>query len=190
MIYTSTASLLPCAGQYMSPVRETAATRGVWRAFGLPRVAFVSTVFLCLLLFLAIFSAGRVHAQRSVRMEAAQPSIELLALNQLAALEAEIDAEIAAFPAPIATGRASLSAATFPLCRVPEGLLRTWAMQWSKNSPRMEILALSCRSKDSLPPGFFQWPRFASACRGQQNILRVAPKPAPVAHCCCVLMVG
>lgn len=44
--------------------------RGLWRAMGLPKSAFITIVFLCLVLFLLVFSAGRIHAQRVMRHQA------------------------------------------------------------------------------------------------------------------------
>ena len=41
--------------------------QGIWRAIGLPRMAFITIVFLCLALFLLIFTGGRLHAQRIMR---------------------------------------------------------------------------------------------------------------------------
>lgn len=45
-----------------------------WKAMGLPKMAFVTIIFVCLALFLLMFSAGRLHAQRILR---ATPLLQL-----------------------------------------------------------------------------------------------------------------
>ena len=57
--YSASASRNPGADQ-----------KSLWRGIGLPKIAFITIVFLCLVLLLLVFSAGRIHAQRIMRSRA------------------------------------------------------------------------------------------------------------------------
>lgn len=70
----------PALSHYSRPLPPDAKLG--WRAIGFPRMAFVTIVFLCLALFLLIFSAGRMHAQKIMRATPLTPlAVEPLPLS-------------------------------------------------------------------------------------------------------------
>ena len=61
----------PTFSHYSRPLPQD--TRINWRALGFPKMAFVTIIFLCLALFLLVFSAGRMHAQKILRANPLAP---------------------------------------------------------------------------------------------------------------------
>lgn len=70
----------PSFGHYSRPLPQDAKLS--WRALGFPKMAFVTIIFLCLALFLLVFSAGRMHAHKILRAMPLAP----LAANPASAL--------------------------------------------------------------------------------------------------------
>lgn len=137
----------PSFGHYVKPLPQDAKIN--WRAIGFPKMAFVTIIFLCLALFLLVFSAGRIHAQKILRATPLAP----LASDPALALPMGLG-----IPGSISGLFGDANLPPFSLCReniivellTPDQLDLIWSLLMSmKNSISVALLSKLIESNDA-----------------------------------------